>query len=93
MLGVLEAIARVTYDMALALTRREHEITVFTTDKGLDELRNFEKNQSIKVDGIEAYYFKNLSNCLAKNYYAQNMEPTHQCLTCLKSEKLLKVLI
>ena len=62
--------ARIAYDESLALTRRGHEMTVFTTDKGLDESCNFQKNQPVKVDGIEAYYFRNLSNSLAKKGFA-----------------------
>lgn len=57
-------VARVAYDLSLGLTKNGHSVVVFTTDKGLDST-NFNKNQSILLDGMEVYYFKNLSRFLA----------------------------
>lgn len=59
-------VARVAYDISLELTKRGHKVTVFTTDRGLDGLHNVAKNRPILIDGITVYYFKNLSNTLAK---------------------------
>jgi len=59
-------VARVAYDISSALARRGHEVTVFTTDKGLDERYNFKRNQSVNLDGMNVFYFKNLSDGLAK---------------------------
>ena len=59
-------VARVAYDMSLALTLKGHDVSVFTTDKGLNEHINFKKNQLIKLDGMNVYYFHNLSDGLAK---------------------------
>lgn len=57
-------VARVAYDLSLGLTKNGHSVVVFTTDKGLDST-HFNKNQSILLDGMEVYYFKNLSRFLA----------------------------
>lgn len=56
--------ARVAYDLSLGLTKNGHSVMVFTTDKGLDST-HLKKNQSILLDGMEVYYFKNLSRFLA----------------------------
>jgi glycosyltransferase involved in cell wall biosynthesis len=57
-------VARVAYDLSIGLTKRGHKVTVFSTDKGL--CNKLDKNRAINVDGIETYYFDNLSNALAK---------------------------
>jgi len=67
--------ARVAYDLSIALARKGYKITVFTTDKGLDAPFKISKNKPILLDGIETYYFRNLSTSLAKRgfstpYYA-----------------------
>ena len=58
-------VARVAYDLSVGLTKHGHKVTVFSTDKGLS-YNKFDKNRAITVDGIETYYFDNLSNALAK---------------------------
>ena len=61
--------ARVAYDLSLGLTKNGHSVMVFTTDKGLDST-HFNKNQSILLDGMEVYYFKNLSRFLANKGFS-----------------------
>jgi glycosyltransferase involved in cell wall biosynthesis len=59
--------SRTVYELSKSLVRRGHEVTVFTTD-------SLDKNSRIEIkdfpsyfDGLEVYYFKNLSNSLAWN--------------------------
>ena len=62
--------ARVAYDISSALTKKGHKVMVFTTNKGLDEKYHFKKNQCISLNGIKTYYFKNLSDGLAKKGFS-----------------------
>jgi len=68
---------RVVYELSKELVTQGHELTIFTTDaysrnrrldprKDLfDGYRNFPMFYRSKIDDIEVYYFKNLSNSLA----------------------------
>jgi glycosyltransferase involved in cell wall biosynthesis len=55
---------RVAYEISKNLVEKGHEVTVFTTDRGRKRV-NIQKNQPVFVDGIRAYYFRNISNVLA----------------------------
>ena len=59
-------VARVAYDISLSLTKRGHKVTVFTTDKGLGESYSVKTNNPISLDGMQVYYFRNLSRGLAR---------------------------
>ncbi|WP_054864778.1 glycosyltransferase [Methanosarcina barkeri] len=47
------------------LVKEGHEVTVFTTD-GFKSRLKIIKNKPVDVDGINTYYFRNLSNYLTK---------------------------
>ncbi len=54
---------RVAYEISKRLVKKGHEVIVYTTDAD-DEHSRF-NNRFRCIDGIEAYYFKNISNSLA----------------------------
>ncbi|GAB4315825.1 MAG: glycosyltransferase [Methanobacteriaceae archaeon] len=56
---------RLAYDISRSLVERGHEVTVYTTD-GFKYRLDVEKNCPVAVDGIETYYFRNLSNYLTR---------------------------
>ena len=56
---------RVAYDFARGLVRRGHQVTVFTTDSGGRKRIAGPHKQC--VDGIQVFYYSNLSNALAYN--------------------------
>lgn len=59
---------RVVFELCKKLAKRDHEVTVFTTDV-LDKQSRFKKKkQPVKIEGCRVFYFKNLSNSLAYNY-------------------------
>jgi glycosyltransferase involved in cell wall biosynthesis len=58
-------VARGTYEMSKCLAQRGHNITVFTTDRGLPVDITVAKNQPVLMEGMEVYYFKNASKYLA----------------------------
>jgi glycosyltransferase involved in cell wall biosynthesis len=55
---------RITYELSKGLINRNHEVTVYTTDRGQKRVNTL-KNQPINVDGVIVYYFTNISNYLA----------------------------
>ena len=57
-------IARVSYELSKRLSTR-HEVVVYTTD-GFKSRLNIKKNRPIEVEGMSVYYFRNLSNFLAR---------------------------
>ncbi|MDI6644111.1 MAG: glycosyltransferase [Methanobacteriaceae archaeon] len=56
---------RLAYDISRSLLERGHEVTVYTTD-GFKYRLDVEKNCPVNVDGIETYYFRNISNYLTR---------------------------
>ena len=56
---------RAVYEVSTHLTQIGHQVTVFTTDRGLKGLK-VPKNKPVEVDGVEVYYFRNVSQYLAK---------------------------
>lgn len=58
-------IKTLSYNLSKALSKRGHQVTVFTTDADLghSRLKNVKNTQII--DGIDVKYFKNISNLLA----------------------------
>ncbi|OGF99485.1 hypothetical protein A2Y99_01285 [Candidatus Gottesmanbacteria bacterium RBG_13_37_7] len=60
--------ASVVHDISLELTKKGHLVTVYTSDLfGKNRRVNRPKNVKVDNNGIETYYFKNLSTNLA--YY------------------------
>lgn len=55
---------RSVYEIAKGQANQNHEVTVYTTD-GFKKRLNVPKNVPVDVDGIETYYFRNLSMFLA----------------------------
>ncbi len=55
---------RSVYEITRRQVKNGHEVTVFTTD-GFKKRLNVEKNVPVDVEGIETYYFRNLSMFLA----------------------------
>ncbi len=55
--GVVNA----SYQIAKKQVENGHDVTVYTTDN-CDERLKFEDNYHVNVDGIEVFYFKNISN-------------------------------
>jgi len=58
---------RAVYEISKKLIERGHDVTVYTTD-GFKSRLKIEKNKPVNVDGIRTYYFRNLSNYLAKKF-------------------------
>ncbi|MFC1948658.1 glycosyltransferase [Chloroflexota bacterium] len=58
--GTGGGIAKVAYDISRALVARGHQVTVFTTDRGLPKDIDVKKNQRLSIDGMDVYYFRNL---------------------------------
>ena len=52
-------VVRVVYDLSKELVKRGHKVTVYTTDRCDKRLK---MNPTANIEGIEAHYFKNLSN-------------------------------
>src|SRR5207245_9050405 len=72
---------RVAYEISKELTRRGHDVTVYTTD-GFKRRLAVPRNQPVDVDGITTYYFGNLSPALARRaivtpYYAPTVVRSH----------------
>lgn len=61
--------ARTAYDLSKYLVKRGHKVTVFATEKGLSKDFKARRNQPVIIDGIETYYFRNLSNYLAQRTF------------------------
>lgn len=57
--------ARVCYEISKKLRERGHDITVYTMDGYMTRLKT-KKNRPLNVDGISAYYFRNLSMYITK---------------------------
>ena len=55
------------YDLSRELTRRGHEVTVYTTDADIGS-RLTDVHGVKNIDGIEVCYFRNLSNLMAHKY-------------------------
>jgi glycosyltransferase involved in cell wall biosynthesis len=56
-------VVRVVYEISKELESKGHNVTVYTTD-GCTKRLKVEKNVLVQLDGIEVYYFRNLSNKL-----------------------------
>jgi glycosyltransferase involved in cell wall biosynthesis len=59
---------RLAYDMARALVRRGHNVTVLTTDAGGEQRISSDvvaRIHSLGLDGMRVHFYKNLSNGLA----------------------------
>jgi len=55
------------YELSRELTRRGHEVTVYTTDADIGS-RLTDVHGVKNIDGIEVRYFRNLSNLMAHKY-------------------------
>ena len=68
-------IVRVCYELSKRLAEKGHEVTVYTTD-GFKSRLKVKKNQPVGFEGMEVYYFRNVSNYLAKrNFYLPYLLP------------------
>jgi glycosyltransferase involved in cell wall biosynthesis len=68
-------IVRVCYELSKRLSDNGHEVTVYTTDGSKSRLK-VKKNQPVDVESMEVYYFRNVSNSLAKrNFYLPYLLP------------------
>lgn len=56
-------VVRAVYEISKGLVTNGHEVTVYTTDGCTKRLKT-KKNQPMPVEGINVYYFRNLSNKL-----------------------------
>jgi glycosyltransferase involved in cell wall biosynthesis len=62
---------RVVYELSKELARRNHEVTVYTTDS-LDPKNRIETAshmEPVELEGMRVYYFRNLSNWLAGTHH------------------------
>lgn len=61
---------RIAYELSKELVKRGHDVTVYTTDS-LDPQKRVEapSKEALKIDGINVYYFKNVSNWLAGRHH------------------------
>ncbi len=55
------------YDLSRELTRRGHEVTVYTTDADIGS-RLTDVHGVKNIDGIKVHYFRNLNNLIAYKY-------------------------
>ena len=61
---------RMAYEISKELVKRDHEVTVYTTDV-YDAHSRFKYDENpMWMDGIEVYHFKNISNKLARRNLA-----------------------
>jgi glycosyltransferase involved in cell wall biosynthesis len=58
-------VTAVSYNHAKRLVKRGHEVTVYTTDVGNDWRSRLDVRDTEIIDGINVYYFRNISNSLA----------------------------
>lgn len=56
-------VVRVVYELSKELVAKGHSVTVYTTD-GCTKRLSVKKNSIVQVDGVNVYYFRNLSNKL-----------------------------
>lgn len=61
-------ITRIVYELSKQLVIRGHSITVMTTDTLDKKTRIKRVSLPQKIDGIDTFYFKNISNFLTKKY-------------------------
>jgi len=60
-------VVRCSYEISKSLVKRGHDVTVYTTD-GCKERLDVKTNKPVNKDGINIYYFRNLSNKLRMKY-------------------------
>ncbi len=61
-------VTRVCYDLSIALSKKNHDVVVYTTDALAKNQRYVPESIPVIHRGIEIYYFKNLSNILTYRY-------------------------
>lgn len=59
-------IPRVVYDLSISLVRSGNKVVTLTTDV-LSKEKRYKKRKNV-IEGIETYYFPNISNALAYHY-------------------------
>lgn len=62
-------IKTVSYNLSKALTKRGHEVTVYTTDADMGYSRLADVDSITNIDGFNIIYFRNLSNVLAWKHH------------------------
>lgn len=58
-------VARVAYDISVGLSKKGHEVTVYTTNRSIYEY-DLPINKFTEVDGLRVIYFENLRKYLSK---------------------------
>ncbi|MFA4876127.1 MAG: glycosyltransferase [Methanoregula sp.] len=58
---------RIVYETSKKMHEHGHDVTVYTTD-GFQKCLNVKKNAPIELEGLQVYYFKNVSFFLSKNF-------------------------
>jgi len=59
-------VVQLAYNIAKGMAQRGHEVSVFSTD-AFEPGRRIEEKKNL-IDGIEIFYFKNISNYLASKH-------------------------
>lgn len=60
-------VVRSVYTLSKELASRGHKVTVYTTD-GCTKRLDVEKNKRVNLDGLNVYYFSNISNTLRMRF-------------------------
>lgn len=60
-------VVRSVYTLSKELASRGHNVTVYTTD-GCTKRLDVEKNKRVDLDGVNVYYFSNISNTLRMRF-------------------------
>lgn len=60
-------VVRSVYTLSKELSSRGHKVTIYTTD-GCTERLDVEKNKCVDLEGLNVFYFSNLSNTLRMRY-------------------------
>jgi glycosyltransferase involved in cell wall biosynthesis len=60
-------VVRSVYTLSKELASRGHNVTVYTTD-GCTKRLDVEKNKRVSLDGVNVYYFSNISNTLRMRF-------------------------
>ncbi|MEJ2249399.1 MAG: glycosyltransferase [Candidatus Lokiarchaeota archaeon] len=60
-------ILRTSYELGKRLTKRGHQVNIYTTDVSNDPKQRLNKHRA-KIDGMNVFYFKNFSNWFASKH-------------------------
>jgi glycosyltransferase involved in cell wall biosynthesis len=82
-------VVRSVYTLSKELASRGHNVTVYTTD-GCTKRLDVEKNKRVDLDGVNVYYFSNISNTLRMRFKIAT--PVHLLRVTGKTIKNYKVI-